>query len=112
MKTKVVLFNKQGARILINPDMDHLSGMDYIINPDLSKVKGLDLQYWTKTGNDIVPMDPSIRTDINQGHGIPIRIINTINQVETKVAFVPTWVKVCMAIETLALITLLLNYIR
>lgn len=57
-KNKVVVFGKQGARILINPDsIDFLLKYNNVmVNPDLSKVDGIPPEHWKMENGNVVPM--------------------------------------------------------
>ena len=62
MKNRVVLFNKYGARILINPhDIAELRKLpNCIVNPDLSRVRGLPPHMWEQHDQAVLPKDPNM----------------------------------------------------
>lgn len=64
MKTKVVVFTSNNARILVNPaDLDYWrSREDALIDPDLSAVKAIPPHYWKRgEGGAVLPMDAEER---------------------------------------------------
>lgn len=86
MKNKVVVFSENGARILINPDENILSGLNYLVNPDLTLVKGLDLHYWKREGDFVVPMSEDERSSMIISHDLPsVPIIEKIVEVVKEV---------------------------
>lgn len=54
-KQIVVVFNKYGARILVNPGDAYDNSQDTIINPDLTEVKGLPPHYWKLVDGKVLP---------------------------------------------------------
>ena len=56
MKTKVVVFTENNARILINPSPMPQAGPRVFINPDLSAVRGVAPHFWKVAHGKIVPM--------------------------------------------------------
>ncbi len=63
MKTTVVVFTKNNARILTNPlDLQIFeSNPSCAINPSLTKVVGVSPHYWKLVDGEILPMDSSER---------------------------------------------------
>lgn len=56
MKTKVVVFNRSGARLFINPvNLAELVQNGALVNPDLSLVKGIPPHCWKRQGHKVVP---------------------------------------------------------
>lgn len=53
-KTKVVVFDKDGGWVLINPDPKEYRSLNYVVNPDLSAVKGIPPEHWALVGNKVV----------------------------------------------------------
>jgi len=64
LKTTVVLFTPNTARILVNPEnLDNYTALsNAIVNPDLSQVQNVDLHYWKKSGSTVVEMTPEEKT--------------------------------------------------
>ena len=54
-KTKVVVFTKNNARILVGVDPKHYPGA--LVNPDLSAVRRVPTHFWKVVRNQVVPMN-------------------------------------------------------
>ena len=54
-KIKVILFEENNARILINPDIASLKGK-YVVNPNLDFVKRIPPHFWKLVENKVFPM--------------------------------------------------------
>jgi hypothetical protein len=65
MKTRVVVFTENNARILINPyNLDQFRAMpNAVIDPDLSHVRGISPHFWKNDEGRIVPMSESERAE-------------------------------------------------
>lgn len=65
VKTKVVVFTTNNARILVNPpDAESLVGLPgVLVNPDLSHVRHVPLEYWAPDyeNNRVVPLSEDER---------------------------------------------------
>lgn len=67
-KKTVVVFNKYGARILVNPGDAYDNVKDSIINPDLTEVKGLPPHYWKLVDGKVVPKTEKEKADMDALH--------------------------------------------
>lgn len=63
MKTTVVLFVANTARILVNPESDYTGVVNAVINPSLTAVKGIPPHFWKLVEGKILPMDETERKE-------------------------------------------------
>ncbi|MCK9370527.1 hypothetical protein M0R04_11505 [Candidatus Dojkabacteria bacterium] len=61
IKNKVVVFDKYGATVLINPpNIENLRKQNNVlINPRLDQVSGLPTHKWKKVGNEVIAKLPA-----------------------------------------------------
>ena len=86
MKTKLVIFTSNNARILINGDPAEYPGA--LLNPDLSAVKGIAPHFWKLEDGKIVPMsgeEQSARLKDHEERGVDNNV-NPIREEEEPVA--------------------------
>jgi hypothetical protein len=86
MKNRVVIFNKHGAHVLINPhNLEELAKKpNVIVNPDLSQVQGVPMHLWEQSGQSIIPSNKQIeqkigiRSKFNKLHLSPYIVLSTL----------------------------------
>lgn len=54
-KLKVVVFDKDGGWVLINPAPEDYKNEVYVVDPDLSQVEGLPPEAWAFVDGEVVP---------------------------------------------------------
>lgn len=67
-KQIAVVFNKYGARIIVNPGNAYKNAKDVVLNPDLSLVKGVPPHYWKLEDGKIVPKNKLERLLVDRLH--------------------------------------------
>ena len=93
-KTTVVVFTKEGARILVNPEKAlYEKEASYVVNPDLSALAGIPPHRWALEGDRIVAAHPE--------KGIVVAVPKDVTVVKAPKKF--PWVTLILILHTLTL---------